>query len=159
MNYEFHSASELLGVIRDINQEYYQPARCNIALLEKTNNYSCVAYNIALRDAHHHLTLALSYADNLAGTNKTRIHDELVLYADHLRNLLADTYNKLVDGKLKELNSIAAKEDVPALRAQFAMWTMKLRCPDKNTVPENMVEKYQRILNYIDKTIAKYKSA
>jgi len=97
MNYEYGNLDGLLALICDINRKYYRPAIENIIYLEELNDCNLVIYIANLRDAYYHLVSILDYDNIFLYDNKTKIHQNIIQYSDHLERIVFDTYQKIVD--------------------------------------------------------------
>jgi hypothetical protein len=148
MNIEYSTHEELLNLIKQINEKYYERFNANILYLEELSDSIYVTYIIELRDAYSHLVRIFDY-DILSESGKENVRHHLGEYISHLQRGLFDTFRKILGIEFSSLLKSIHKNNVEAIKTQIARKAADLRVMDKTRSIDQRIEGYIDLMDFI----------
>jgi hypothetical protein len=148
MELDFTTSDELIGLIKKINEQYYERFNANILYLEELADRIFVIYIIVLRDAYSHLVRVYDY-DIKSTEGRQNIKNHLEKYIAHLQRGLIDTFRKILDLEMKSLLNTIHRKNVKAVTYGIAQKAHELRIMGKDTSIDKRIEGYLSLLEHI----------
>lgn len=146
------SVEDIFDNVRIINDCCYEKIFENLKFIQSHDKEIYTAYSIELRDAYSHMVKIFEANDFSSEEKIVKINRQQERYLGHLEEMLYDTYLRRIQIKLDSFyNKIKGKREITKKKMEYALQVSQLRTMSDDISIKQKIEKYEKIIDLIDK--------